>query len=270
MQARSGPSLAERTIADFGEQWTRYPEASGYYASLRLLEDVLSPLIDPADIRGARVGEIGSGQGRIVRMLAAAGAERIVALEPSVAFDVMVRNVEGLGDRVECVRADGSAFPPKELDLIVSIGVIHHIPDPAPTVQAAYRALRRGGRFFVWVYAREGNEAYLRFALPLRRLTTRLPSGAVGAAAWVLVLPATLYAHACRFLPLPLRDYARRVFGRVPWRVRRIIIYDQLKPACAEYYTRERAERLLRDGGFGDVAAYHRHGYSWSIVGTKP
>ena len=27
---------------------------------------------------------------------------------------------------------------------------------------------------------------------------------------------------------------------------------------------------LLEDAGFRDVELYHRHGYSWSVLGTKP
>ena len=37
------------------------------------------------------------------------------------------------------------------------IGVLHHISDPKPFVEAAYKALRPGGRFLVWLYGKEGD-----------------------------------------------------------------------------------------------------------------
>ena len=69
---------------------------------------------------------------------------------------------------------------------MVSYGVLHHIPDPRPVMEAARRALRPGGRMAVWIYGREGNEAYLALAEPVRALTTRLPHAALSALAWSL------------------------------------------------------------------------------------
>jgi hypothetical protein len=50
---------------------------------------------------------------------------------------------------------------------------------------------------------------------------------------------------------------------------RRLAIYDQLNPAYAKYYTREEAAALLAAAGFVDIRLHHRHGYSWSVIGTK-
>ncbi|MGA2318513.1 MAG: hypothetical protein ABSG71_19365 [Thermodesulfobacteriota bacterium] len=51
---------------------------------------------------------------------------------------------------------------------------------------------------------------------------------------------------------------------------RRLIIYDQLNPSYAKYYTRREAEILLIDGKFKNVRTHHRHGYSRTVIGTKP
>jgi hypothetical protein len=60
------------------------------------------------------------------------------------------------------------------------------------------------------------------------------------------------------------------VLAKFPAHVRRLTIYDQLNPAYAKYYTRSEAEALLVEAGFVDVKLYHRHGYSWTAVGTRP
>ena len=52
--------LAERTIADFGEQWTRFTTNDGFYASLELLEDICEPLVPLSAFRDRRVVEIGT------------------------------------------------------------------------------------------------------------------------------------------------------------------------------------------------------------------
>ena len=72
-------SRDERTIRDFGDQWIHYAGNEGYYGSIELLRDMLGPLLSLDQLRGARIADIGSGTGRIVRMLLEAGARTVVA-----------------------------------------------------------------------------------------------------------------------------------------------------------------------------------------------
>lgn len=261
----------ERTIADFGEQWTRYTTNDGYYASAELFRDICGPLLEPSSLAGKAVGDIGSGTGRIVAMLLDAGAARVVAVEPSDAFAVLKANTAAQADRIEYIKGRGEAIPSgRNLDYVFSIGVLHHIEDPAPVVRAAYDALRPGGRMLVWLYGREGNETYLRLIGMLRPVTVRLPGFVLSAICHVLNLCLGLYILLCRIVPLPLGGYMNNVIGRFSWGKRYLVIYDQLNPAVAFYYTRDEAEALLVDGGFRNVQLHHRHGYSWTVVGEKP
>jgi SAM-dependent methyltransferase len=268
--SQSTDELQRKTISDFGEQWVRYSDNAGFYGSLELFKDAFGPLLLPEDIAGRRVADIGSGTGRIVHMLIQAGAAHVTAIEPSESFDVLVANTLELGDRVSCIRTTGDRIPEGNFDLVVSYGVLHHIPDPAPVVAAARRALRPGGRVAVWLYGREGNELYLALAEPLRAVTTRLPHWALVVVSAVLTVPLSLYVAACRLLPLPLRDYMRSVIHRLSWKKRYLNVYDQLNPAYAKYYRQGEARALLESCGFADVHLYHRHGYSWTVIGTRP
>jgi len=73
----------------------------------------------------------------------------------------------------------------------------------------------------------------------------------------------------CRRLPLPLRGYMVAVFEKMSPEKRRLIIYDELNPCYSKYYTKREAEKLLVDGKFNNVRAHHRHGYRWTVIGTK-
>ena len=101
----------DQTIDDFGSQWLRYRDNEGYYGSLELFEDILSPLLKPDEVKGCRVAEIGSGTGRIVNMLLAAGAKHVIAVEPSDAFEVLCRNISD-PERVTCLKTTGDQIPP--------------------------------------------------------------------------------------------------------------------------------------------------------------
>lgn len=267
----SADDLSSRTIADFGDQWISYRQNPGYYGSVSLLDDFFGPLLTFDAVRDKRIGDIGSGTGRIVNMLMDAGAAHVIAVEPSAAFDVLRENTLSRSHQISYIHGRGEALPgDANLDLVVSIGVLHHIPEPEPTVAAAWRALRPGGHMLVWLYGREGNELYLRFVGPLRAVATHLPHKLLVGICRSLNVFLDAYILLCRHLPLPMHRYMRNVLGCLPRKVRELTIYDQLNPGYAKYYTKEEAENLLRRAGFAEVCAWHRHGYSWSVAGRRP
>lgn len=262
--------LTTRTINDFGDQWTRYTTNDGYYGSAALLADVFGPLLSPDALRDRMVLEIGSGTGRIVHMLLATGAAHVTAVEPSRALDVLKENTLAFAQRITYLQCTGEDLPADPLqDVIVSIGVLHHIPEPAPVVSAAYRALGPGGKMLIWLYGWEGNGAYLSMVLPIRAITTRLPHFLLAPLCHCLNLLLTCYIGLARHLPLPMHRYMTEVLGRFSKNKRYLVIYDQLNPAYAKYYKQNEVRKLLEDAGFTDVTLHHRHGYSWTAIGSK-
>ena len=263
-------TVDERTIADFGTQWQRFQLDHDYYGSKECLADIFGPLVTVEQVRNQLTGDIGSGSGRIVAMLLEAGAKHVVAVEPSEAFEVLRQRFDQ-DDRVRLVHARGERIADSsDLDLITSIGVLHHIVDPVPVVRAAHRALRPGGRLVIWVYAKEGNGLYLALFGPLRKLTQHFPDKVLFGLSTVLNVAVDGYLFLCRWLPLPMRRYFLDHLGRLTRDQRRLTVYDQLNPAHAKYYPGAEARALLSDNGFDEVQTYYRHGYSWTVTGIKP
>jgi SAM-dependent methyltransferase len=263
-------TLTSQTIDDFGDQWTRYTNNDGYYGSTELLADMFGPLLSPEALKGRKVLEIGSGTGRIVQMLLAAGAAHVTAVEPSRAMDVLKENTLPSADRITYLQCRGDELSDKPAqDFIVSIGVLHHIPEPEPVVAAAYRALETGGRILIWLYGWEGNGAYLSIVLPIRAVTTRLPHFLLSPICHVLNLLLAGYIALARYVPVPLRRYMTEVLGRFSMSKRYLVVYDQLKPAYAKYYRETEVRKLLEGAGFADVKLHHRHGYSWTAIASK-
>jgi SAM-dependent methyltransferase len=263
--------LQLRTVRNFGEQWTKYVENDGYYGSKELFADICGPLLRLDELTGMRAADIGSGTGRIVNMLIGAGAAHVLAIEPSNAFAALERNTKSLGNRVSLLCATGEMIPDaQELDLVTAIGVLHHVPNPVPLVCAVRHALRPGGRVLIWVYAHEGNERYLAAVRPLRILTTRLPHGVLAFfSGFVAVIASAWHAAASR-LGLPEAEYLKTIFCKLTFANKRLVIYDQLRPAYAKYYRESEICALLESCGFAPVTTYYRHGYSWTAVGYVP
>ncbi|HJU22871.1 MAG TPA: class I SAM-dependent methyltransferase [Casimicrobiaceae bacterium] len=273
MKAKRSPhhELAARTIEDFGEQWTNFSDTSGFFGSSELLADFIQPF-DMRKFAGARVADIGAGTGRHIQGLLDAGATEVLAVEPSKAIEVIRR---GFAQRpnVRTMNIAGANLPrDSDLDYAISVGVVHHIPEPAPVIRAVYEALKPGGQFVVWLYGKEGNRLYLTLVTPIRWFSRKLPLRALDVLARMLDVPLAAYIAICRrasWPGLPLRDYMVNILGRLPSAKRRLVIYDQLNPHYARYYTRAEAIALMAQAPF-EVEAHHRRGYSWVVIGTKP
>lgn len=263
-------TLESRVVEQFGDQWNRFTENEGYYGSLPLFEDIVCGTLDIAKFKGAKVAEIGSGSGRIVLMLNEAQVASIVAVEPSDAMIPLKKNTQPIASKITYLKKMGDEWEAPDLDYIFSIGVLHHIVDPDPTVRNAFKNLKPGGEFVVWLYGYEGNELYLALAEPLRAFTTKVPHVLMNPITWFLLPFLIIYANLCRVLPLPMRDYMTRHILKLTPAVQRLTIYDQLKPSWAKYYRRGEAEDLLRRNGFVDIVSVARHGYSWTVKGRKP
>lgn len=263
--------VGKRTIDDFGEQWMNYTENPGFYGAKELLLDIFGPLLTQEEIVNTKVAEIGSGTGRIVNMLLDNKVGHVVAVEPSEAMKVMKENTKDRKEHITYLQVPGDTLPKNiNLDYIFSIGVIHHIPDPVPTLKASFDALKSGGRILIWIYGNEGNGLYLSFIKPIRFLTQRLPHVVLTAMCSIILVFLNIYIFLCKYFPLPMKTYMRNVLSKFPNSVRHMTIYDQLNPAYSKYYSKKEAEAVLSDVGFENIQMFHRHGYSWTVIGTKP
>ncbi len=259
------------TISRFGKQWVTYTENEGYYASRDCLADIFGPLLPIEQIANCKICDIGSGTGRIVNMLCEAGAKQVTAIEPSLSFEVLRKNTLKYSNKLELLNTTGENIPQHaNFDLVISIGVLHHIVNPYPVVKAAFKALKPGGKMLIWLYGYEGNKLYLFFIGFLRRLTTRLPHKILAAVCGALNTVLDVYLALCRFLPLPMRAYCNQHLRKMNRQQRMLTIYDQLNPSFAKYYKEEEARALLAEHGFINVQLYHRHGYSWTVMGERP
>lgn len=263
------PDSSQQTIRDFGQQWKRYTKNEGYYASVELFKDFCGLLISPGEIQGKRILDVGSGTGRIVNMLLGMGARHVFAVEPSEAFSALQTNTQPDRDKVTCLNMTGEKIPNMKIDLAVSFGVLHHIPDPKPVVDRVYQVLPKGGKFIIWLYGREGNEKYLALFNPIHRITKALPDFALELLATILTAFMSFYGWLCKYFNLAMKEYVGKVFLKMDWHARKVIIFDQLNPAYAKYYQKNEAIHLLESSGFQNVKIFHRHAYSWTALGEK-
>ena len=269
------PDLGQQqreTASAFGWQWQHFAELHPEFEAQFL--DWLDP-IDRQFFEGKRVLDAGCGTGRHAYLAARFGAREVVAVDLSGAVDAARVNLAAL-DNVHVVQGDLLRLPLRPadrgggFDLIYSIGVLHHLPDPHAGFRSLLPYLRPGGTIAVWLYGYENN-GFVRHAVePLRRVTTKLPRSALRAVAWPLAVGFHAAAKGV-YRPLgdsrvgrslPLDEYMTSV-ADFSFRQNYGIVFDQLSAPTAAYIRGEELERWFAESGLTDVRISHRHGNSW-------
>ena len=262
--------LEKQTIEDFGNQWNDLTDNQGYYASNELFQDILGPNFKAAQLKDKIVIDIGAGSGRVTSMIYREGPAHIHSVEPAgKAFEVLKKNTEKFSNNITYHNATGDKFQVHDADYAVSLGVIHHIPDPLPSMQNIYDSLKPGGEFVMWIYGYEGNEVYLSIFQPIRKITTLMNDKILHIFSKFLTYLLSGYIYLCDYFPLPMQDYMLNHLKHFSWDDRYKTVFDQLNPAWAKYYKRSEAIELMEKVGFKEISIYHRHGYSWTVVGKK-
>ena len=161
------PNRDERVISHFGGEW----KAFNYLDSgqLEKLREQFSAYIQalPDEIKGRKdlvIGDFGAGSGRWAHFLLDF-AQELWLVEPGIESFALLqeRFAQNIKIHIRNETVSQNSVPEKSLDLAVSLGVLHHIPDTLRGIQDIYGKLKPGGYFLCYLYyALEGKPAHYR------------------------------------------------------------------------------------------------------------
>jgi len=163
----------------FGFQWNRFrrtqlDSSSGLLISKQRFFNQAG--LQPQDLRGKLVLDVGCGAGRFAEVALASGA-CIVAADFSSATDACLRNL-GEHPSLGILQADLYNLPLKaaSFDFVYCFGVLQHTPDVKAAFFAILEQCKAGGRVAVDVYPRSLSNA-INPKYWLRPVTKRMPLG---------------------------------------------------------------------------------------------
>ncbi|MBI2821641.1 MAG: methyltransferase domain-containing protein [Acidobacteria bacterium] len=237
-----------KTQAVFGKEWTAF---SAYRASN--LQKMAGDL--PLDFFSeALVLDAGCGGGRhAVELKQAWEAGTVIGVDLSKACDTAFERTRNL-DGIHIVQASISRLPFREnlFDVVFSLGVLQHLPEPQGAFSLLVSHLKPSGRIVIWVYKRTLRKRLLEAP---RWLTKRMPSAAqeaisLGASALFYPLVA-----ATRWLRLPMPSHFKE-YARYDWETYRTDWFDRLFAPLTAFYSEAEIRRWLSEEGLGDVQVH--------------
>ncbi|MFA6171569.1 MAG: class I SAM-dependent methyltransferase [Patescibacteria group bacterium] len=248
----------------FGYEWKKYKNIEAQYELQ--FKNWVSPL-GPADFSGKKVLDAGCGMGRNSYFALKWGAGGLSA------FDLDERSVESAKENIKSF-SQAKVFKKSiyeidwknEFDIAISIGVIHHLKDPGLALKKMYEAIKPGGTLLIWVYSYEGNEWITRLVDPVRKnITSKLPVSLVHFLSYFCSVPLWLFLKAYRGGNQYLKQLAGFKFFHV-----HSIVFDQLIPEVANYWTKYEAESLLANAGLKDIRIFRPpNNCGWTVIGIK-
>lgn len=277
--AQAGDHRDEATIRSFGEEWGKFNEFDAAEIELAGNEyfDIVPPKLLGPDVVAM---DLGCGSGRWTRYLSSR-VGRIEAIDPSEAVIHAARTHADL-DKVRWIQAgvDNIPFADGTFDLIVCLGVLHHVPDTPGAVRKAATKLRPGGHMLLYLYyALDGRGWMYRLLFRMSDLLRRSIHGLPGP---VKRLVCDLIAYLV-YLPLrSLARIARSISGGGNWWVRLPLSHyhdksmtvmrndalDRFGTPLEQRFTKEEIRSMMTGAGLQDIRFSAKSPF-WHAIGRK-
>jgi SAM-dependent methyltransferase len=249
----------------FGYEWEVYHQIDALHTYYR--EQFLNWVwpLTKADFQGRTILDAGCGIGRNSYWCALWGAQEVAAFDYDERTVAAARRNLSRFPAAQVYQHSIYALPWRDhFDIVLSIGVIHHLKHPEQAVAELCTTIKPGGQIVLWVYSSVGFERWLTLLNPLRTLvTSRLPAPLLHFLTYIISGPFYLWLRVGQ----PRHRYFQQLKG---FRFSHVhnILFDQLLPDIAHYYTAEQARALL--AGFNRVTVTAPpNGNGWVVRGFK-
>jgi len=257
--------------ASFGWQWQRYSTTQLDTLGSVGDEDFRKRTgIDPQEMQGKLVLDVGCGMGRFAEVATRWGAQ-VIGIDLSNACEVAAKNLAAR-DFV-ALQADVLRLPfaPESFDYIYSIGVLHHTPDCEKSFKSLPQYLKPGGTIAVWLYS--GYNKWYRFSDFYRKFTRKMPPRLLHSMLRTVVPFFYWLDRGLRAIPLIGRPMAGLVHYVFPVnlnpdpQLRLLDTFDWYSPEYQSKHTYEEVFRWFESCGLDDLTV---GALTLAVRGRKP
>ena len=183
-QNKKDENLDQGVIDSFGHEWATYDY--GETETSEALDAQFMAYCAPIDLtqfnpKTSLAGDFGAGSGRWSSRLTPYFS-LVYALEPSDGANSVLKNKFSNDPKIVVLQetVGSNSIPLASLDLGMSLGVLHHIPDTGLAIKDVSRRIKSGGVFLCYLYySLENKPAYYKMIFKavdgVRRVISVLP-----------------------------------------------------------------------------------------------
>jgi ubiquinone/menaquinone biosynthesis C-methylase UbiE len=270
-------NIDEAVKKSFGDEWEKFHDFSN--EEINKIAGEYFDIVDDSILKDAYVLDVGCGSGRWAKYIA--GKSRFVeAVDPSTAVfaaDVLLKDVNNV--RITQAGIDTIPFEDKSFDFVMSIGVLHHVPDTRDAVKKCAEKVKKGGFLYLYLYYALDNKGFAykllyKISNLIRLAVCSLPAKAKHVVCDVLAvifyMPWILLGRFFKLIglkkiaaSLPLSVYQNKSFYVI-----RNDSLDRFGTSLEQRFTKKEIQEMMQAAGLNEITFSDKIPY-WHVIGRK-
>jgi SAM-dependent methyltransferase len=255
--------IQQKVINSFGFEWSNYSYEDGH--SHEFIENQFNAYFNLINLEkyspnSSVVCDFGAGSGRWTSKLTKY-FKIVYALEPSDgANKILLRKFTG-NAKIKILKEtiEKNSIPDHSLDLAISLGVIHHTPNPIDSLKKVAQSLKPDGLFLCYLYYDLENKPKLyklifKITNLFRKIIANLPDVVKlyisRLIALTVYLPMARLAKLFEYLNLNVANIPLHHYSNMPFRIMANDALDRFGTRIEHRFSKEAIRFLLKDAGF--------------------
>jgi ubiquinone/menaquinone biosynthesis C-methylase UbiE len=273
------PNLDRATVDDFGREWRRFDQRGVSSAEQRRMFAEYFAIFPWDGLPRDAVGfDAGCGSGRWAALVAPRVGCLYCIDASADALTVAQKSLAGLANvSFHAAPLEAMPLPDNSMDFGYSLGVLHHLPDPAAGLAACVRKLKRGAPMLLYIYyAFDNRPAWFRLlwrasdALrqALSKAPFRLKSVVAEIVAACVYWPLARGAQVSEWLGGNIANWPLGAYRCRSYYAMRTDALDRFGTRLERRMTRAQIKALMETAGLHDISFRDAVPF-WCAVGRK-
>lgn len=266
------------TVNSFGEEWNKFDQFSE--DDLRTAGDQYFDIVDEDLLNVETTAlDLGCGSGRWTRYIADK-VGFVEAVDPSEAiYSAAITNKDLQNVRFTRAGVDTIPFEDNSFDFVMSLGVLHHIPDTEAALKSLIKKLKPEGYALIYLYYALDNRGFFykllfHFSTLFRRIISSFPKVlkqlACDFIAVFVYLPfvgltklAKVLFRGKLYMKVPLAYYRDK-----SWNIIRNDALDRFGTPLEQRFSKAEISAMMVNAGMEEIRFSENEPY-WHVIGRK-
>jgi len=271
-------NIDQQTVDSFGEEWLKFDEFSE--EDIKTAGDQYFDIVNEEMLNQQSLAlDLGCGSGRWTKYISNKAAF-IEAVDPSKAVFQAAMHYNDL-ENVRFTQASVDTLPFKDnsFDFVMSLGVLHHIPDTAKALKSAMSKLKPGGYALIYLYyALDNRGGIYRLIFELSALLRNFISKMPGILKQLLCdfLAIIIYLPFIALAKITRRLFGKRLSKKIPlyyytdksWNIIRNDALDRFGTPLEQRYSKAEITAMMLNAGMENIQ-FSDHEPYWHLVAKK-
>jgi len=256
-------NLNQEVINSFGHEWAAFDYAES--ESDEALDNQFAAYCAPIDLTQFNsnfsvAADFGAGSGRWSSRLLPYFS-LVYALEPSDGASKVLANKFAKEPRIKILQetVGVNSIPPESLNLAMSLGVLHHIPDTALAIKDVASKIKTGGFFLCYLYYKLDNKPLYYRGLfwasnSLRWVISRMPYGVrrfiAQIIAGVVYLPLARAAKLLGNKGKDVSNFPLHHYANMPFLMLQNDALDRFGTRLEQRFSKKEITEMVSNAGF--------------------